>query len=81
MKKFSKQNKDLDDAMKTHLINDLDSFGIWDDDYEKFFKQRAKALSREMKKRIIEADIDRTMTAELADDRGEENELTQQAVE
>ena len=81
MKKFSKQNKDLDDAMKTHLINDLDSFGIWDDDYEKFFKQRAKALSREMNKRIIEADIDRTMTAELADDRGEENELTQQAVE
>lgn len=81
MKKFSKQNKEIDETMKTHLINDLDSFGIWGDDYEKFFNQRAKALSKEMKKRIIEADIDRTMTAELEDDRGEENELTQQVID
>lgn len=79
MRKFSRQNSDLNETMKTHLINDLDAFGIWEDDYEKFFHQRAKVLSREMKKRIIEADIDRTMTVEL-DDRGEENELTQQTI-
>jgi hypothetical protein len=80
MRKFNKENEELASTMKSHLINDLDSFGIWDDNYELFFNQRAKALSREMKKRIIEADIDKTMTAELEDDQGEENELTQQAV-
>lgn len=80
MRKFSRHNKDLSETMKTHLINDLDNFGIWEDDYEKFFHQRARVLSREMKKRIIEADIDRTMTVELEDDRGEENELTQQSI-
>lgn len=80
MRKFSKHNKELNETMKTHLINDLDTFGVWEDDYDKFFHQRAKALSKEMKKRIIEAEIDRTMTAELEDDRGEENELTQQAI-
>ncbi len=81
MKKFSKHNKELNETMKTHLINDLDAFGIWTDDYEKFFNARAKALSKEMKKRIIEADIDRTMTVEYTEDYyGEENELTQQTV-
>jgi hypothetical protein len=77
MRKFSKHNKELSETMKTHLINDLETFGIWDDDYEKFFNQRAKILSKEMKKRIIEAEIDRTMAAQLEDDNGEENELTQ----
>lgn len=81
MRKYSKQNKELSKTMQTHLINDLESFGIWDDDYERFFNQRAKAISKEMKKRIIESEIDRTMTAEIADDYSEENELTQQAVE
>jgi hypothetical protein len=81
MKKFSRQNKEIDDTMKTHLINNLETFGIWEDDYEAFFNQRAKALSREMKKRIIEADVDRTMQAEVTDDYGEENELTQQPIE
>jgi hypothetical protein len=65
MKKFTQHNKEIDDTMKTHLINDIEGFGIWDDDYEKFFNHRAKAVSKEMKKRIIEADIDRTMSAEL----------------
>ena len=65
MKKFTQHNKEIDDTMKTHLINDIEGFGIWDDDYEKFFNNRAKAVSKEMKKRIIEADIDRTMSAEL----------------
>lgn len=81
MNKFRRQNKELDATMQTHLINDLDTFGIWDDDYKKFFNQRAKAISREMKKRIIPADVDRTMDAEVEDDYGEENELTQHVVE
>lgn len=36
--------------MKTHLIPDLEKFGIWDDDYDTFFKERAKLVSEEIKK-------------------------------
>ena len=39
--------------MKTHLIVDLNEFGIWDDDYGKFFENRIKAISEELGKRII----------------------------
>lgn len=81
MHKFSRQNKKIDETMKTHLINDLNTFGIFEDNYKIFFNQRAKALSREMKIRIIESEIDRTMQAEAPDTYGEENELTQQAEE
>lgn len=75
MKKFSKQNPELDLTMKTHLINDLETFGIWDDNYDAFLNNRAKALSREIKKRIIVQEVDRTMEAELTEE-GETNEIT-----
>lgn len=81
MHKFSRQNKKIDETMKTHLINDLNTFGIFEDNYKIFFNQRAKALSSEMKIRIIESEIDRTMQAEAPDTYGEENELTQHAEE
>lgn len=53
MKTFEKENKDLDEAMKTHLIDDLNSFGVWNDDYDIFFDKRAEKISTEFKKRII----------------------------
>lgn len=53
MKTFEKENKDLDKAMKTHLIEDLDAFGIWKDDYDQFFDQRAEKISKELSIRII----------------------------
>ena len=65
MKTFSRKNRELPETMKSHLINDLDKFGIWENDYEKFLKQRAKAVSRELKKRVIEQDVDKTMSVEL----------------
>ncbi len=37
MSDFKKQNKDLKEALKTHLI-DLDDFGIMDDDFDKFIR-------------------------------------------
>ena len=36
MAKFSKTNRELDKTMKTHLIDELDEFGVWEDDYDKF---------------------------------------------
>jgi hypothetical protein len=57
MKRFAKQNKTLDACMKTHLIRP-DVFGVYDNDYDKFFNKRCRAFSRELKKRIIEQDVD-----------------------
>ncbi|MHA1381065.1 MAG: GmrSD restriction endonuclease domain-containing protein [Candidatus Helarchaeota archaeon] len=54
MKDFEKKNPKLEDTMKTHLINDLEKFGIWDDNYDAFFDERAKLVSNELGKRILE---------------------------
>ena len=53
MNKFKEQNNQLENTMKTHLIDNLDEFGIWEDNYEKFFDQRIKKISKELEERII----------------------------
>ncbi|MBC6441192.1 MAG: DUF262 domain-containing protein [Rhodospirillales bacterium] len=53
METFKDDNPDLVETMKTHLIGDLDTFGIWEDDYETFIRERSKAISKKLKKRII----------------------------
>lgn len=60
MAKFKINNSDLQETMKTHLIGDLDKFGIWTDDYDKFLNSRATLVSNELKKRIILQEIDET---------------------
>lgn len=57
MKKFDKQNSTLMKTMRTHLIR-LNSFGIWENDYELFFKKRCEWISKELQKRIIPQKID-----------------------
>ncbi|AEF93201.1 Protein of unknown function DUF2081 [Desulfotomaculum nigrificans CO-1-SRB] len=59
MKEFNKVNPMLAETMKTHLINDLEEFGVWENDYDKFFEKRAEAICEEIKKRIILQQIDR----------------------
>lgn len=54
MQTFVNDNKDIVNTMKTHLINNLDAFGVWTNDYEKFFEERAFAVSKELSKRLIE---------------------------
>ncbi|WP_118194685.1 DUF262 domain-containing protein [Albibacterium indicum] len=53
MKVFQTQNEFLNETMETHMINDLETFGIWDDDYTKFFEKRIEAISVELKRYII----------------------------
>lgn len=53
MKDFLKQNPDLENAAKSHLISDMNKFGIWTDDYDAFFNCRLEAFQKELKKRII----------------------------
>jgi len=57
MRQFAKQNDRLDSCMRTHLIR-IENFGVFEDDYEKFFRKRCQAFSRELKKRIITQDSD-----------------------
>jgi hypothetical protein len=58
IKEFKKQNPDLDEALQSHLIGDIESCGIINDDYDTFFDLRVKSFSRELKKRIILTDKD-----------------------
>jgi len=68
MTDFNGKNSTLSETMKSHLINDLDTFGIWDDDYDKFFESRASAVSNEICKRIIPSIIDKQQPGVLADE-------------
>lgn len=75
MENFKKLNPHLSETMKTHLIYDLDDYGIWTDNYEVFFEKRAIAISKEIEKRIIKQEIDDKPQADLVDDSSEESEL------
>lgn len=52
MRKFKKDNPEIDNTMKTHLIDDLDTYGIWTDDYETFIKHRGERVLEELNKRL-----------------------------
>jgi len=68
MKQFSKVNRKLGDTMKTHLIGDLHDFGVLKNDYELFFDKRLLLISEEIKKRIIEQDVDKNRQESIVDD-------------
>ena len=46
MKMFAEKNNELAETMKTHLINDLEQFGVWNDDYDTFLNCRAGAVQK-----------------------------------
>jgi hypothetical protein len=52
MKQFIKDNKDIEKTMKSHLIDDLDGFGVLDNDYETFVSKRSKKILKEVNKRL-----------------------------
>ena len=68
MKDFQKKNPDLKPCMKTHLIGLGANFGVFEDDYNKFYYARLNAMSRELAKRIIPAEIDAKLEASAAQD-------------
>ena len=53
MSEFKNDNDNLSESIKTHLIYDLDEFGVLSDDYHRFLNKRAAAVRDEIKKRII----------------------------
>jgi hypothetical protein len=52
MQKCAKNNPELDSTMKTHLIDDIDTCGIWDNHYETFIEHRGKRVLEELEKRL-----------------------------
>ena len=68
MKEFNSTNRRLPQTMKTHLINDLEKFGVWTNNYQKFLNMRADALSRAIGKRIIPQKGDSQHQPILTDD-------------
>lgn len=72
MKKFEKINPKLDSAMSSHLIDDLEQYGVWDDDYDLFFGQRGKRVSEELTKRVIKQAVDKKGQGTMFDDYEEE---------
>ena len=63
MQKFAKQNPEIDATMKTHLIGDFNTFGIWEDNYDQFLRERSEMLHKEIRKRIIPQETDKILTA------------------
>ena len=39
--------------MQSHLITDITNFGIWEDDFATFFKERAKVVSKRLSNKIM----------------------------
>ncbi|MGB9937303.1 MAG: GmrSD restriction endonuclease domain-containing protein [Methanobacterium sp.] len=52
MGEFKEVNSDLDETMKTHLIDDLEEYGIWENNYEKFLDQRSERIIEELQNKI-----------------------------
>lgn len=74
MRRFSESNEELEQTMKTHFIR-LDDFGIWENNFERFFDKRASLVSKELSKRIIARDTDTVPQQVKLDDYEEEAEI------
>lgn len=60
IKAFAKDNKSISTALQTHLIEDIDAFGVSTDDYSTFIDQRAQAIALALNVKL------RSMTPEQA---------------
>lgn len=52
IQQFKKSNANFEETMKSHLI-DVETFGVLEDDYNKFLKKRAKKVVAELNNRLI----------------------------
>jgi hypothetical protein len=51
--KFSKGNKSLAKTLQTHLINDIDAYGIETDDYDEFIAHRSNAIALALNVKLL----------------------------
>lgn len=53
---LKRKNKNLDEILKTHLIDDIEAFGILEDNYDNFLNKRGKKILAELNKRLPKAE-------------------------
>jgi len=52
MQEFQSGNPNIGETMRTHMIDDIGNYGIWDDDYEMFLEFRGERVLEELNKRL-----------------------------
>ncbi|RME70737.1 MAG: DUF262 domain-containing protein [Chloroflexi bacterium] len=52
MEEFARHNSKIAETMKTHLIDDLKDFGVWENNYERFIERRGQRVLEELQKRL-----------------------------
>jgi len=52
MKRFKEANAQLDETMKSHLIDDLESYGVWSDNFVTFLDKRGERLAQVIDDRL-----------------------------
>lgn len=51
--KFAKSNKSLVKTLRTHLVNELEGYGVKSDDYETFIARRVKAIALALNVKLL----------------------------
>jgi len=49
---YAKENDKIDATLRTHLIGDKQTWGVMDDDYERFINKRTKKIVKELNMRL-----------------------------
>jgi hypothetical protein len=52
MQEFARSNPDMAATMRSHLVYDMDGFGVWDDDYDRFLDKRGRRVLGFLRKRL-----------------------------
>lgn len=64
--KFEAGNKNLSETLKTHLIKDVDAYGVMSDDYDSFIRRRARAIASGLNVKLMSMSPEEAAEAELA---------------
>ena len=67
IREFQKENADIQKALRSHLIS-MNQAGILDDDYDKFFNYRCRAIAGELARNLIPQEVDGQGQAPNQDD-------------
>ena len=61
--------------MQSHLIGDLEEFGVWSNDYDTFLAKRAKVLSDALRRRILPIEGDEGDVVAVAEEEGDDEQM------
>jgi hypothetical protein len=62
--KFAKDNESLPETLQTHLIKDIDAYGVHTDDYDRFIARRAKAIALALNVKLMSMTLAQAAAAE-----------------